>query len=287
MNQIGIMTNCDKPDAPQVMLRVANVAKRLGLTLVTCDQSSELLPDSVCVAPGEFGKTIDCLVAFGGDGTLLSSVRNLGDSDVPVMGVNLGSLGFMTSVPEDDVERAFEVLANDTYVASARTRAFMQLRRNGAVLAENRALNDVVIGWGTSTRVVTLAVEIDGKEVTSYVCDGLIVSTPTGSTGHQLSAGGPIVHPETPAFVINVICPHALSARPLVVPDSATITVHISDTAKELILSVDGQATEGVHQGDSIDVSRHEPSLTLLQLPEYRYFTVLRQKLGWRGSIIK
>lgn len=287
MKRIGIMANCEKPDAAPVLGRVARAARRHGLTLVTCDHSAELLPDPERVAPEEFGAGIDCLVAFGGDGTLLSSVRNLGDCNVPVMGVNLGSLGFMTSVPEADVERAFEVLAGDTYVTSTRTRAFVRLYRNGTVLAENRALNDAVIGWGTSTRVVTLSVEIDGKEVTAYVCDGLIVSTPTGSTGHQLSAGGPIVHPETPAFVINVICPHALSARPLVVPDSATITVHVSDTSKELILSVDGQSTEGVHQGDSVDISRYEPSLTLLQLPEYSYFTVLRQKLGWRGSVIK
>jgi NAD+ kinase len=285
MKRIGIIANCEKPDAPDVLRRVEARAAELGITLVTCDGTAELLSEAEAVEPGALAESIDVLMAFGGDGTMLRAVRALGGVDVPLLGVNLGSLGFMTSVPEEDADRALEVLSEDAYTTSARSTAICRVFRNGSMEDEYRSLNDVVVGWGESARVVTLAVLVDGDKVTSYMCDGLIISTPTGSTGHQLSAGGPILHPESPAFVINVVCPHTLTTRPIVVPDRSVITVHIAESPKQLIMAVDGQETRRVEQDDRIEVTRHPVNVRFLHLPGYNYFSVLRHKLGWRGSV--
>ncbi|MBU0677389.1 MAG: NAD(+)/NADH kinase [Verrucomicrobia bacterium] len=143
-----------------------------------------------------------------------------------------------------------------------------------------------MIGWGSSSRVLTLGLSINDEIVTSYICDGLMISTPTGSTGHSLSAGGPILHPQTPAFIINVICPHTLSTRPLVVPDDSTITIHVMDMAKDkkVILAVDGQEEQPFEEGDKLVVKKTSQGVRFIHLPGYSYFEVLRHKLHWRGS---
>lgn len=287
MKRIGVIANCGKPDAGAVLRRLEAKSRELGMRLVTCDATAGLLETSEPVAPDRFEASIDVLVALGGDGTVLAAVRQLREAAVPVLGVNLGSLGFLTSVPEDQVEDALTALGRGTCISSQRTMAVCEVSRNGGSLLQTRCLNDIVVGWGESSRVVALSVLINDAKVTTYECDGLIVSTPTGSTGHQLSAGGPIVHPETPAFAINVICPHTLGARPLVVPDDRRIAVEVEYCAKRLILSIDGQEIEHVQQGDRITVVRHPARVRFLHLPGYDYFSVLRHKLGWRGSVRK
>jgi len=285
LNRIGVIANCNKPHAPAVLQSIASRSRDLGLTLVTCDRTADLLPDAQRVPVDTFPTEIDVLMALGGDGTMLAAVRALQDCSVPVVGVNLGSLGFLTSVPEDEAERALEVLAEGSYTSSTRSLADCEVHRNGECIGTHRCLNDMVIGWGESSRVITLSLLIDEVNVTEYVCDGLIVSTPTGSTGHQLSTGGPILHPEASTFVVSVICPHTLSTRPLVIPDDSLICMHVSDSPKELIMAVDGQETQHVRQGDRIEVRRSPQSIRFIHLPGYNYFSVLRQKLGWRGSI--
>ena len=143
---------------------------------------------------------------------------------------------------------------------------------------------NIVLGWGASSRIVTLKLSIDGEPVGSFMCDGMMVSTPTGSTGHSLSAGGPILHPGIGGFGINVICPHTLSSRPLVVPNSSLIEVEVVNAAKELILSIDGQDEYKMEQGGRIAIRRSPHPVQFLQLPGLSYFSVLAQKLHWRGS---
>jgi len=281
---IGVLANCRKPQASEVLQRLARKATALGIAVLAPPDAVALLPGSNVVPPEELGSKSDAVLAIGGDGTMLSAVRLVSESETPLMGVNLGSLGFMTSVPQENAERALEALAAGTYSVSTRSIATCRLIREGRQLAQLRALNDVVLGWGASSRVVSLTLSIDQEVVTSYICDGLIVSTPTGSTGHAMSAGGPILHPETPAFVISVICPHALSHRPIVVPDRSVITVEVTDAVKKLLLSVDGQEEHNAVRGDQIEVRRSSKSVRFLHLPGYSYFSVLRQKLGWRGS---
>ena len=284
MKTIGVLANCRKPEAAEILKRLSSKAAERGLQLVTCNEAGRLLAQSVRVSNRTFAQKIDVLLALGGDGTMLKAVRALQGRDIPVLGVNIGSLGFMTSVTQDNLERAIDVLVKGNYTTSTRAIAECRLMRRGKKIGEYRALNDVAIGWGNSSRVVNLELSIDGESVTSYVCDGMIVSTPTGSTGHSLSAGGPILHPETPVFVINLICPHTLSNRPVVISDRSVVSVRVVETAKKLLLSVDGQEEQSIVAGDQLEIRRSVKGVRFIHLPGYSYFSVLRQKLHWRGS---
>jgi NAD+ kinase len=214
---------------------------------------------------------------------MLTAVRELRGLNKPLIGVNIGSLGFMTSVAEEDLSAALECLHDESFSVSERVVLESSVRQENSV-ETYCALNDVVITSGESARVITLDVSVDGKSVTSYLCDGLIISTPTGSTGHSLSAGGPILSPETSAFVISPICPHTLSSRPLVVPDSCELEVCIGRQSGKSRLSVDGQLRLSLSCGDSISLRRCSQNVRFLHLPDYDYFDVLRRKLRWRGS---
>lgn len=284
MKTLGVIANCTKPAAASALRRIAAGARRLGFGLAVCDGTRALLPEAAACAPERFRRRIDTLVALGGDGTMLYAARMIGAADIPLLGVNLGSLGFLTSVTLDRIEPALEALAAGECVESRRALLDCRLIRGRRTLGRHRALNDVVIGWGATSRVVRLSLEVDGEAVSTLVCDGLIVSTPTGSTGHSLSAGGPVLHPGSPAFVINPICPHTLSNRPMVIPDDSRVELRVESADKKLLLVVDGQDHSAVSSGDRIRIERAERGVRILNLPGYSYFNVLRQKLHWRGS---
>lgn len=286
MKRIGVIANIEKPDAAKVLCQLTEQAARHGLDLLVCDHTAEELPGATVVDPEQLGTSIDALLALGGDGTMLHAVRVLDGSNIPVLGVNLGSLGFMTSVTENALDQAVAALASGEYTVSIRSRLDGQVLREKKEVARFAALNDLVIGWGHSSRALTLGVSIDGDEVAQYLCDGLICSTPTGSTGHSLSAGGPIVHPESPVFCLNVICPHTLSARPLVLPNRSEVRVVVQDAPpdKQPLLSADGQGEFVLTIGDILIVRRHAADARFILLPDHSYFSVLRHKLHWRGS---
>ena len=285
MKNLGVIANCDKERAPAVLAELAGIALELELNLCATGKTAELLPGIDDELRDDVFRDVDAVIALGGDGTMLTAVRSLAGLDKPLLGVNIGSLGFMTSVAEDDLRSALVCLRDDTYAVSERCVAGAEVNHDGREYVYH-ALNDVVITSGESARVITLGVRVDGKPVTSYMCDGLIISTPTGSTGHSLSAGGPILTPETPAFVISPICPHTLSSRPLVTPDSCLIDVTIERQSGSSRLSVDGQLCLALDCGDILKVRRHSRSVRFLHLPEYDYFDVMRRKLRWRGSNI-
>lgn len=286
MKRIAIVANCSKSVAPEMMERLQNCADRIGLELFTCDATAELLPQARRIDPGDLRESVDVLMALGGDGTLLNSVRLLGGAGIPVIGVNLGSLGFMTSVPEENLEDALEALRHDKTESSRRTMVDCSLRTPSGTDGEWSALNDIVIGWGQSSRIITLEVSVRGEHLLSSLCDGLIVSTPTGSTGHSMAAGGPIVHPESSDFVITAICPHTLSNRPLVLPNRFPIDIAVKSSSKATLLAVDGVDRRELNQGDCVRIERGPRDLELLHLPEYSYFEILKHKLHWRGSVV-
>lgn len=287
MKSLGVIANCNKAEAAHVLRRLSNKAKSLGMKLVTAGDTARILPQARVVPATRLARSVDAIVALGGDGTLLHATRLIGATDTPIVGVNLGNLGFLTSVTLENLEQALEVIARGNYHLSVRTVAACNHFRGRKKLGSYRGLNDVVIGWGQSSRIITLDVAINGEELTSYRCDGLIVSTPTGSTAHSLSAGGPILHPEAKDLLLNVICPHTLSTRPLVVPDESVIAITAGVTADNLLLSVDGQEVCPVRQGDRLEISRSPHSVRFIHLPGYSYFQVLRTKLQWRGSSTK
>jgi len=284
MNKIGVIINTKRPRAKDVLSELRELAGQHGFELYAESAEMAEVLGGVHIPVEDFANNVDVTLALGGDGTVLYTARALHGADVPIMGVNLGGLGFLTSVGDTAMAEALDALKHKTYKVSEREVADCRIFQNGDEIGHEKALNDIVVGWGGSSRIVTLKLSIDGEDVSSFMCDGMIVSTPTGSTGHSLSAGGPILHPGIGGFGINVICPHTLSSRPLVVPNSSRLEIEVVNAAKELILSIDGQDEYKVHQGGRIEISSSPNGVKFLQLQDHSYFAVLAKKLHWRGS---
>ncbi|MCF7849303.1 MAG: NAD(+)/NADH kinase [Kiritimatiellales bacterium] len=284
MKKIGVIVNIKRARAENVLAEFGRQARERGFTLFAEDEATGGLLGAELLPIEKFASKTDVVLAMGGDGTVLYSARALHGADVPIMGINLGSLGFLTSVSDQEISRALDALASGNYKISERVVADCGIFQNGGRFGREQALNDVVLGWGASSRIVTLQLSIDGEPIGSFMCDGMIISTPTGSTGHALSAGGPILHPGVGAFGINVICPHTLSSRPLVVPDSSRIEVVVANAAKELILSIDGQDEYSIEEGTRIEIRKSPAGVKFLQFEGHSYFSILSKKLHWRGS---
>ena len=240
MKKIGVIVNPKRLRAEGVLDELRREAQRHGFKLYAEEPAMAEALGAEHLPAEKFGETVDVALAMGGDGTVLYTARALHGSGVPIMGINLGSLGFLTSVADTEIFQALEAVAQGSCSVAERVVAECRIFKKGEPVGEESALNDIVLGWGASSRIVTLNLAINGESVGSFMCDGMMVSTPTGSTGHSLSAGGPILHPGVGGFGINVICPHTLSSRPLVVPDSSLIEIEVAHAAKELILSIDG-----------------------------------------------
>jgi len=220
----------------------------------------------------------DAVVVLGGDGTMLAAVHRF--PGVPLLGFNLGSLGFLSAVEEPSFGDALKALAEGRFTLSRRT----ALEVRGA-----RALNEVVISRGVSGHVATLDLEVDGKPATRFSADGLVVATPTGSTAYSLAAGGPILMPESESFVLTPICPHALSSRPLVVRDTARVVVRARGRGDAAPLSVfaDGAPAGTLADGDAVEIVKSAATVPLVELEGYNPYKVLARKLGWSGSSVR
>lgn len=237
------------------------------------------------VAPRETLATlVDLLLVLGGDGTLLAAADrvSLAGRNIPILGVNFGHLGFLTELSWPDVFGVLEqVIAGEAGI-DERMMLRATVRRQGRTVAEHVALNDVVVTRGALSRITELAVSVSGEFVARFNADGLIVSTPTGSTAYNLSAGGPILHPDVDAIVITPIAPHTLSNRPVVIPATSEVTVHpqFTDSSQEVVLTLDGQSGVALGADDFVQVTRSTPA-RLIQSPSHSYFEVLRKKLKW------
>lgn len=221
------------------------------------------------------------VIVLGGDGTLLAAARAFARMPTPILGVNLGSLGFLTEIPLAELYATLEAWCDNC--ASIETRAMMhtELHRNGEVIHRWDALNDVVVAKGAIARMADFTVEIDGQFVATMRADGIIISTPTGSTAYNLAAAGPIVMPSVNALVVTPICPHLLTIRPIVVPGDSTITVRIEGIPNLTYLTVDGQEAVELNLGDQVNCCRSEHSVRLLRPRPNGLFNVLRSKLKW------
>jgi len=222
---------------------------------------------------------------MGGDGTILRVVHRLGNRIRPIFGINIGSLGFLTCVGPAEIGRAVESLIKKDYLLSERVLVAAELNKDGSTQTFH-GLNDVVIGRGERSELVRISLAIDGIDLTEYHADGLIVATPTGSTAYSLSAGGPILVPESSCFVITPICPHVLTNRSTVVSDRSVIEVTVSERGREVFLNIDGQETAALSPGDCLRITRSRRKLPLAMLPERHFAHVLREKMKWSGSNI-
>jgi len=227
---------------------------------------------------------IDALVTLGGDGTLLRGARLLAGKQIPILGINLGRLGFLTSCGAEDAAEGLRLLATGNYVAEARmTLAARAVDESGKTRQEWLALNDFVLHKGGFARVVRLSVAINGESIGVYAADGVIISTPTGSTAYSLSAGGPVVVPTVESIILTPISAHMLAVRPLVIAPDAEVVVETIQNPEELIVTVDGQVGTNLASGEKLVVSRAPGAVLIVRFPGTSFFERMRAKLGWGG----
>jgi NAD+ kinase len=272
---------CLKPGQPQAAGAVRGLVKWLddrGLRVLLDDDAAEGT-GTASTPRSELGSA-QLVIVLGGDGTLLSVARALGERRVPILGVNLGTLGFLTEVALDELFAALDRVLRGEFSVEPRMRLDVRARRGEQPLGRFLALNDAVLTKADLARMIDLETRANGATVTTYHADGLIVATPTGSTAYSLSAGGPILLPDLEAFVLTPICPHALSQRPLVLRESATLEITVR-SRDDVQLTVDGQEGLVLRTGDCVDVRRSEHPMHLVVSPFRSRFDVLRQKLGW------
>ena len=280
--QVGIVAKPHSPDARAAVRRLASVLRRRGVTCFCDPATARFLgrvgkPRSLRALAG----SVDLVIVLGGDGTLLAVARNMPARPIPVLGVNLGGLGFLTETTLEEIGPVLSDILDGRFEIEDRMMLRAEVTRKGKTISVQRLLNDVVINKSALARILEMNVEIDGQFVATYHADGLIVSTPTGSTAYSLSAGGPIVLPSLRAFCITPICPHTLTNRPLVVPDSVGIQVTLCAGAEDVYVTMDGQVGLPMKAGDRLEVRKSGVSLPLILPRQRNYFDVLRRKLRW------
>ncbi len=284
--KIGVVANWAKPAAGAVLDSLLAASAGLGVEFRAPDGETASRLGGEVEEGDRFAAGLDAVLSVGGDGTVLRAVRMLGGARIPVLGIHAGHVGFLTGASAEEAGVALQALATGQVQVMEHFLLEARLYRGGGRRAAGRwlALNDVVLGWGEEPKAAMLELAVDGTLVASYVCDGLIVATPVGSTGHALSAGGPILHRGTRAVVIEPICPHTLSSRALVLPDTCGITVRVADGGRKLLVSVDGQSGGWLGAGDRLEIRKGRERALFAELPSHSWFRMLSQKLHWRGS---
>ncbi len=225
-----------------------------------------------------------CVFVLGGDGTFLSAVRWVGDREIPLLGVKFGDLGFLAEITEENLFEAAERVLKGEHKISPRLRLDVHVLRKGKLIVRETVLNDIVINRGALARLANVITHIDGHYLTTFRADGLIISSPTGSTAYSLAAGGPVVHPKVPGLIITPICPFTLTNRPLIVPDAVEITLRLDKGSADIVLTLDGQTGLNITDKDVITVRKSAHPLLLMLLPDRHYFDVLKAKLRWSGG---
>jgi NAD+ kinase len=272
-----------KPHAPNIEKVLRSVMRYLEEKRIGClleDVAARKLLQKGGVPREELPGKVDMVIVLGGDGTLLSVAHLAAQDGIPVLGVNLGRLGFLTEVPTDEVFVTLDAfLEGNEDIVSPRLLLQVECREK-----KYYCLNDVVVNKGALARMIQLAIWIDGKEIAALKADGLIVATPTGSTAYSLSAGGPIVQPYIPAIVLAPICPHTLSFRPMVVSSASTVRMQLLTAGEEVYLTLDGQRGVLLGKNDVVDIRRAGIELRLISSPKRNYFDLLKEKLGWGTS---
>lgn len=278
---IGILTKPKFLEVKATLIGVVNWLRARHINVLLDTTSATLLDEQGGIQKTQLAEKADVLLVLGGDGTILSAARLAAERSVPILGVNMGGLGFLTEVRLDHLYPSLErVFANDLTL-DERLMLETQVHRQGETVAQGMVLNDVVISKGTLARLIELQISIQGQLVTKLRGDGLIIGTPTGSTAYSLSAGGPIINPAVQALILTPICPHTLTHRPLIVPSTVKIEVTLTSKDDGTMATLDGQVGIALTQGDTAVIQTSSYKTRLIRFPESHYYEVLREKLKW------
>lgn len=287
IRRIGVVVKPHQPDALATLCRLTEWLNQLNVSLVaTPDLDHERIEhETGCVVPvvanEEIARQVDMMLVLGGDGTMIATSRLIGDTEVPVMGVNYGGMGYLAEFRVEELFAALEPILAGDYKLERRLMLAVELLRGDELVTRNRVLNDVVVNKSALARIIEIDTYLDGQFVNSFRADGLIVATPTGSTAYNLSAGGPIIFPSMNAVVITPICPFTLSNRPIVVPDDSLIEVRLKTEKEEVSLTLDGQVGFPLTAGDHVVIRKSKTTFNLVQPKNRNYFDLLRDKLKW------
>ena len=273
IKRVGLIGNADKPDCARILRQAARLIQRAGRKVLQN-------PDTAALA-----READLLLVFGGDGTMLHVAREIAGSTTPMLGVNIGGLGFLTAVPSDGLAHALNHIWKGEFQFESRILLEAGGACRGCSVQEN-ALNDIVVSRGAVSRLIDLDVSVNGEWVTRYRCDGLIASSPTGSTAYSLAAGGAVVFPTAEVITLTPICPHTMSNRPLILPLGSTIRIKAISPAPATIVSADGQLVGELDAGDAVTIRRSRRTVRLMHLADTSFLEALRRKLHWRGAYL-
>jgi NAD+ kinase len=280
IKMVGIISKPNAPAAGDLIPKLIDWLDRRGIG-VRMDELTAAYIGAAGLPRHEVPEGCDLMIVLGGDGTLLSAARAIGRREIPLFPVNLGGLGFLTAITVDDVFPELERALRGEHRVARRSKMHVEVVREGKVLDAFDALNDAVINKVSLARMIDLDTFVDEQFVCAYKADGLIISTPTGSTAYSLSAGGPIIFPAVPALCITPICPHMLTNRPLLVPDTSVIRVNSRDPDEGVYLTIDGQVGTPLRENDAVVCHSSHYALKLIRPPKQLFFDVLRQKLKW------
>ena len=284
IKKVGIIANIAKEKSPEYTAALREWMLKRGLEVYIEEGIAAKIGCLPGVEKEKLWTLVDLLVVFGGDGTILRTARLARKRDVPIVGINLGVFGYLTEVNLDEMYSAIELILAGNFQVEKRMMLDVEIQGGEEPFREGTVLNDVVINRGNISRIVELETTVDGHYLTTFKADGLIIATPTGSTAYSLAAGGPIIFPELNSILINPICPHTLTNRPVILPESAVIRVTLCTLEQGATVTLDGQVSFTVKYGDSVIIRKSRYITTLVSSPHRGYLEILRTKLGWSGS---
>lgn len=279
--RIGIIGKTDKNEVFEITKELSDWLNERDIKVYVEKELGTAIGHPNSVPRTELPELVDVVLVFGGDGTFLRVSQLVSKYGIPILGVNLGRLGFLAEITTDELYPMMELLLSDKYEVEIREMLSATIHRSGERIGNYVVLNDVVINKGAIARVIDLAIYVNASHITTFKADGIILSTPTGSTAYSLSAGGPIVYPTLPLTIITPICPHTLTDRPFVVANEATIRAKVLTDTPDIYLTLDGQVGVNLMMNDIVEVKKADVSVKLIKSPFRDYFTILKTKLKW------
>ena len=283
---IGLVAHSGKPGVGELINSLAAEFSRRSMSILLEKETAAVAGKKSDLAVAQIAAKVDLIVVAGGDGTLLGVADQMGEGNTPIFGINVGSLGFLTTASSQSIREAVDSIAEGKMTFSHRTMLEVVLRDGSKQQAPMIGLNDAVLSRGELSRLIRLRTRVNGEVLTEFNADGLIVATPTGSTAYSLSAGGPIMEPESGVFVITPICPHVLTNRSIIVSENSVIEIEASEPDYPVYLTVDGRDPLRIARDAKVEIRKAKRRLQLAALPNVSFFGVVRQKLKWSGSNI-